>query len=220
MPRDYVSGLPAQIAFELNGITGFTVTSATTTVKDSTTGIPTGGSPFTCTITALSDADVLLSWQWPAPPKGQYQLEYNVTYSDGSQDTFPAPLLIIKEPSEFTIATYDVTTPLGLVRSYIADVDVNDPIWADDEINAYLNRNSTPEITASMLCMAEATDKARITKRIKIGSLGMDRSSVYQALLDMAERFRKIAVTPPLYNPVSQVFIPATTSSPGTMTPW
>ena len=88
-------------------------------------------------------------------------------------------------------ATYDSSTPVGLVRLLMADTDIDNPIFVDVEIQAVLPLNDqSPRRSAAMLLDTIASNRARLAVHIRRGGVSEDLTKVQAALHEQAESLR------------------------------
>lgn len=95
------------------------------------------------------------------------------------------------------VATYDISNPTSnkdKVRRHTSDTNTRQAIWADSEINAYLEENSSNPYLASASMLEDASvDAARQAKIIRLGDSSWDRTRIAQQLLESAKRLREQA---------------------------
>lgn len=88
-------------------------------------------------------------------------------------------------------------TPLMQVRQLINDPYSVNSIHTDEEINQYLTMmGGDIYLTAALCLQQEMTDATRMTERINFGGYGTDESSVYKALQEASESFRRLSNIP------------------------
>ena len=87
--------------------------------------------------------------------------------------------------------TVDPSTPVGMVRTIITDLDETDPLLTTAQIHGYLNlAGGRVRRAAAMALDTIATSEALISKRIKTLDLTTDGPAVAKALRDHAQRLR------------------------------
>lgn len=127
------------------------------------------------------------------------------------------------------VATFNAISPgkRDYVRLYIADTDISNAIYSDDEINAFLNdsyNNPTHDVflAAAQALRSNAVDKARLATRIKIGNFGYEELAVQNALKAMADDYYAKAPIPPVVLAPDAVFTTTTDAglTSGTMDAW
>lgn len=223
MANRFFNGEPAQIDYVLKVQAGnaVQVTNAVATIVDINNADIVSGN---CTIEPTSAALVIiLSFEWPNPIQGQYRVEYAVTYAGGTQDFFERPLLVEAEPASADVATYDLTTDIGITRLYAGDTDVNDPTWSDPEVQAMLGQSqNVPQLAAAMLFESAASDASFLALKTKIGPFNTDETMLAGRLMERAKQLRIISPAPILNNPPDQVFKSSFSDGlvPGNMQPW
>lgn len=93
-------------------------------------------------------------------------------------------------------ATYDVTTDAGKVRLLITDTDINNAIFSDDEIAAFLGMfDSSVNRAAAMALETIATSQALTLKVIKLLDLQTNGDLLSAELRARAAALREIANT-------------------------
>ena len=117
---------------------------------------------------------------------------------------------------------YDPTTDVGQVRLWIQDTDNSSGSyrWHDAELQVFLNvttqtitttqlfnaKTINHMLAAAMALRAEANQAARLAKILKLGTLGINKQTVYKSLLEAAAELEKRAVGVPSTNPADQIF--------------
>jgi hypothetical protein len=92
--------------------------------------------------------------------------------------------------------SWDPTTPAGQVRLLISDVDRDHPIFAPDEIDAFLTlEGGDVRLAAAQALDTIASNEAMVSKRIRLLDLSTDGPAVAKALRDHAGRLRDQAET-------------------------
>lgn len=86
--------------------------------------------------------------------------------------------------------TYDTKTNRGKVRLIIADQDSTDPMFDDDEIDAFLSINSDIRLAAAYALGTMATNQVMVLKVIKLLDLTTDGAKVSDALRRLAKDLR------------------------------
>jgi len=86
--------------------------------------------------------------------------------------------------------TYDTKTNRGKVRLIIADQDATDPMFDDDEIDAFLSINSDIRLAAAYALGTMATNQVMVLKVIKLLDLTTDGAKVSDALRRLAKDLR------------------------------
>lgn len=90
--------------------------------------------------------------------------------------------------------TYDVSTSAGRVRLLATDTDVDNAIFQDSEIEAFLAmENNNVKLAAAAALDQIASSEALIQKRIKLLDLQTDGPAVAKALREHAAALRKQA---------------------------
>ena len=89
------------------------------------------------------------------------------------------------------IGTYDPTTDAGMVRLLIADTDVTDVLFADEEIAAALDMGGSAKLAAATLLGALASNHARLAIRIQRGGVSEDMTQVAKELRAQAAVLRE-----------------------------
>ena len=89
------------------------------------------------------------------------------------------------------IGTYDPTTDAGMVRLLIADTDVTDVLFADEEIAAALDMGGSAKLAAATLLGALASNHARLAMRIQRGGVSEDMTQVAKELRAQAAVLRE-----------------------------
>ena len=89
---------------------------------------------------------------------------------------------------------YDPTTTLGRVRLLATDTDLTNPIYSDDEINAFLFLEDDNTKRAAALALETcAANEALVLKRITLLDLSTDGPSTARVLLERAKILRENA---------------------------
>ena len=148
--------------------------------------------------------------------------------SDGITRTFNVDIQIQVDPPVEIPATYDPTqlanSPLWTTRLWATDTDVSHATFTDDEVNAFLAMSGgVPTLAAAMMLDANATNRAKLSNTVKIGSFGAGEVTVYKALLERAAWLRSISISTPIVISPDPVFVPdylAQGGWQGTMDPW
>lgn len=86
--------------------------------------------------------------------------------------------------------TYDVTTDVGKIRLLITDTDSADPIFSDQEIDAFQSLETTIRSTAALALETIARSEALTQKVIKTLQLSTDGAKLSQELRQHAEALR------------------------------
>ena len=89
--------------------------------------------------------------------------------------------------------TYDLSTDAGKVRLIITDTDPVNVIFADAEIDAFLELNDGILLAAAMALDTIASNEVLVQKRIKLLDLSTDGPSEAKELRAHAESLRKQA---------------------------
>jgi len=92
--------------------------------------------------------------------------------------------------------TFDVTTDRGKVRLLITDTDQANPIFTDEEIDAFLSITQVNDENDIRLAAAQALDtiassEALVQKRIKLLDLSTDGPAVAKELRERAKELRR-----------------------------
>lgn len=145
--------------------------------------------------------------------------------SDNIDRTVLVEIGIFVKPRVQVIATYDETqlanNLMFQVRFHMADVDTANAHCSDAELWWLLQDNlNIPQLAAAAALDAIASDKARLSNAIRIGSYGNGSVSVYKALVERAAHLREIAPCPGDVAAPDAVFTNTTDGEPGTMTLW
>ncbi len=91
---------------------------------------------------------------------------------------------------------YDPSTPAGRVRLLINDVDPTSPVFADDEITAFLDlEDGDVRYAAAQALDTIATNEALVLKVVKTMDLQTDGAKVAEALMVRAKALRDQADT-------------------------
>lgn len=86
--------------------------------------------------------------------------------------------------------TYDVTTDVGKIRLLITDTDSADPIFSDQEIDAFQSLETTIRSTAALALETIARSEALTQKVIKTLQLSTDGAKLSQELRQHAAALR------------------------------
>ncbi len=88
--------------------------------------------------------------------------------------------------------TYDVTNDAGKVRLVITDTDVDNPLFQDDEIDAYLGlMGGSILLAAAQALDTIASSEALILKKVRLLDVTTDGPAVAKALRDHANKLRE-----------------------------
>jgi hypothetical protein len=88
--------------------------------------------------------------------------------------------------------TYDVTTTTGKVRLLCQDFDMDNAIFDDDEIQAFLDLNGAiVRYAAAQALLVIAASQAYILKRTKTLALEQDGPAVAKALQELAKELTR-----------------------------
>jgi len=120
-------------------------------------------------------------------------------------------------------ATYVLGTPIGNLRQAIADTNIPDPVFSDPELQSFLDQNGGNQNAAAYSAlMAQATDRAKLAISMNSGSWGTTQTGVYQALMQLAEKFYKYRVGSILVPPTQPFFTIGNSDlgTTGTMDNW
>jgi len=91
----------------------------------------------------------------------------------------------------FTYVSTDLSTSLAKVRRLISDVDSTQPIFADEEIEAFLvMENSRVRRGAAMALETMAASDVYVLKVMRRGDLETDGAKTSAELRALAKRFR------------------------------
>jgi DNA helicase HerA-like ATPase len=75
--------------------------------------------------------------------------------------------------------TYDLSTNIGLIRLRINDKYADDPIFRDEELDAFLLFNNTSVLLAAAMALETiAADEVLVQKVIRLGSLSTDGAKI------------------------------------------
>src|SRR5574339_598723 len=135
---DIFVGLPNQINFRLTSENSIGLSAVTANIYDSDDSLVVG-SPFSAVFDpAMDSTEFILAFQWTPAAIGSYRIEWNVTYTGGSQQVFVQAVEVV-DPAD-VVFTYDKTTKIGKVRLLIPDTKraVDQRIYSDADINAFL----------------------------------------------------------------------------------
>lgn len=117
--------------------------------------------------------------------------------------------------------TYDVTTAIGLCRLYMTDTDTGNLIFSDTEVTSLLNNNNgDPVLAASDGLLIMATDKAKLSIVLSIGTFGHNPVAVAKQFLAMSKELRDRASMAPLTNANPLVFTMGNGTTVGSMDVW
>ncbi len=88
--------------------------------------------------------------------------------------------------------TYDPTTAIGIVRLLIPDRKLDNYIFEDEELQAFINAelNSHPKRAAALALETLAADEAYVQKAIRILDLSTDGPATARILLQRAQSLR------------------------------
>lgn len=90
--------------------------------------------------------------------------------------------------------TYVIGTDVGKVRLLCRDTDVDNALFNDDEINAFLAMESNDVRMAAALALETiAADETLVLKRISLMNLSTDGPAVAKSLRESAQRLREQA---------------------------
>ncbi len=90
--------------------------------------------------------------------------------------------------------TYDVTSDAGKVRLIITDTDAANPIFNDDEVDAYLAlKGGSILLAAAQALDTIASSEALILKKIRLLDVTTDGPAVAKALREHANTLREQA---------------------------
>lgn len=89
------------------------------------------------------------------------------------------------------IDAIDYTTPVGQVRLLIADVNIDDPLFADDQLEAFLSiATDNVKRAAARALDVIAVSEVLVSKKIRTQDLQTDGPAVAKALRDQAAALR------------------------------
>lgn len=87
--------------------------------------------------------------------------------------------------------TTDPTSPVGMIRTIITDLDQDAPLFGDEQLQAFLALHDGGIRRAAAAALDTiATSEALVSKRIKTLDLSTDGPAVAQALRAHAEQLR------------------------------
>lgn len=86
--------------------------------------------------------------------------------------------------------TYDVATNTGKVRLLIPDRNLDDYVFEDEEIAAFLAMETTIRSTAALALETIASDQAMVLKAIRLMDLSTDGPKVADSLMKRAAELR------------------------------
>lgn len=87
-------------------------------------------------------------------------------------------------------ATYDISTDAGKVRLLIADTDISDALFADEEVAFALAQcDDCLYAAAALLLRALAADKARLAVRVTRGGVSEDLTQATVQLQALAQQY-------------------------------
>lgn len=104
-----------------------------------------------------------------------------------------------------TTYTYDLSTDIGQVREFLADTDLDNAVWSDEQITYYLslanNKVSyTDDATLGQIYLAcafgletSANRLAYLATKQKIAIFQEDTVVTYQSVMTQATHFRKLS---------------------------
>jgi hypothetical protein len=218
------NGEPGQINYLLEADPPVTVTAALLTLYDSTdaavSGVTGASGLFTPTTEA---AEILLSYSWATPATGQYRAKWKVTFSGGAVQTFEHPVYVVAAPPTAEIATYDLSTAIGLTRLWANDKDVSDPLWSDGEIQAALTLTDGDPIDAALLLLGQkALQYAEEAVVVQTARRRIDLTKRAEALEKRIAALKEMPTTLPVVDSPERIFVPAyEDEDPATtMDPW
>ena len=87
-------------------------------------------------------------------------------------------------------APYDPTTDIGKIRLLIPDRNTDDPVFTDEELQYFLDNESSARYAAAAALEVAATDDVMTFKVMKSGSDSVDAAKGAALLLDRATRLR------------------------------
>lgn len=88
---------------------------------------------------------------------------------------------------------YDITTDAGRIRLLISDVDQGDPLFADDEIAAFLDMEGSVKLAAALALETMASNEAMVSKVIRTQDVQTDGTKVSAELRARAKDLREQA---------------------------
>lgn len=90
-------------------------------------------------------------------------------------------------------SNYDLSTEVGKVRLLLNDVNASDPVYTDDEINAFLDMEGSVKLAAAQAIDTGATNQALASKVLRTQDLSTDGAKVADAMRAHAARLREQA---------------------------
>jgi len=147
-----------------------------------------------------ADTETLPNWQLDTELDWEVQLKDAAnkirTVGEGTV-TIESDIVLTPNPLDPTPATswtYDPTTSAGQVRLLAQDFDVEEPIFSDAEIAAFLSLNSDDvRYAAAQALEVIAANEVYVQKRIKILDLWTDGPREAEQLMKLAAQYREQA---------------------------
>lgn len=105
--------------------------------------------------------------------------------------------------------TYDINTPRGQVRLLIGDTTEEGAVFADDEIDFFLELESNVvDLAAARALEAIAADKARTAIMLKTLNWTKDTRALPAALIAAAKELRELEASRPCYGSAEVAYTP------------
>jgi len=201
----YRTGEKRPIYGTISGLSGTeTVTNPTFTLENSLGTKLLDAVPAQASAPGLS-TQVFYNLDTTGYPAGAWYYGYFDAPNVASADSIPRklrPTLAIWI-APIIEATYVPGTPLGRLRAAIADTNVPDAVWSDDELVDFLDANGgNVNVAAHRALLAQASDRAKIAVSINSGGWGTSQAEVYRALMELAQQYRTITA--------GKVYVPQT----------
>lgn len=115
-------------------------------------------------------------------------------------------------------STYNPAADIGKVRLLVGDTTPSTAVNTDLEIQAFLDMASQNlRLAAAIALDAAANNAAKLAKIVKLGTLGIDKSSVFKALIIAAEKMRRTASPSPYVSSSDSNFSMTNDGVPGTL---
>ena len=188
-------------------------------------------SPATATLDVSGGTTVTVGYEFDARTLaiGTYSGQFSLTMLNGDAQLAVVTIQVISNAAGAT--TFDITTDRGQVRSYMQDTGEDGTwIFTDakiDSLLAFANGGVAPTIPNTMYpwliykavslgFRQNSSNKAYIAKLAKTGQFQFDTKTSYQAMIDQANTFLRMALdhTLPLVNPIPVPQLPVAEPNP------
>lgn len=94
--------------------------------------------------------------------------------------------------------SYDLSSPVGLVRNLISDTVATSPIMYDEEIQAFLNMKLGDLFSTAALCLRRiASNKALTAKLVMAGNFKEDNRQIANDLRMLADSYDVMSTSIP-----------------------